>query len=437
MRCKILRLTYFFSLEELSSYLARNSDVASTSIQLNDCELVNFDTLFQNDDFPFVIDNNSTLLSTPAQDPMISTENTISMMTTAADDFILTPVVQEVEMSSNQQSFNLINAQSTVFNEGDTIPIEQVTSNVIRRAPLQLMQQFINIPTNNNVCTNVEDYFVKKSNKRKQVFKFPREDGVMFFSDDNDEDDDVIHSPPNRIALDERGEKATFHEIEQNIDSMEVTVNENLAPLNSKTKSSKSVKKSMIKSENGEHFREICVNCKKVFKRISLHRCKKIPRPQKFPETKSSSPKIKPRVSLNVTLPSTSKSRPQKNKILDGTLPVEKELSVMKSPSPISKSMPKFKVMNIKLSKNDMENMHKCLICNKAFQLKSSLKLHIKLHHTHDICENCNYVAKTKRTFDIHRKNCGKFAADVAKIQNGLKERLMPVRLTRLRSKKQ
>lgn len=52
---------------------------------------------------------------------------------------------------------------------------------IIRRPPLQLIQQVIKFPVVKNARISKAAADLKAANKRKQHFQFPREDGVEFY----------------------------------------------------------------------------------------------------------------------------------------------------------------------------------------------------------------------------------------------------------------
>lgn len=128
---------------------------------------------------------------------------------------------------------------------------------IVRRPPLQIIQH-INIAFPENV--QQEPVKPLHVGKRKQQFKFKREDGAEFVADLEEVQES---SPEKRPKIAEPEVPAPPPPVEViDLDVWESTDG------NEDTD---------VASEVGEVVKELCVGCKKSFKKLSTHKCKKDP----------------------------------------------------------------------------------------------------------------------------------------------------------------
>jgi hypothetical protein len=148
----------------LSNSNSPNQKTDFLELSLDDIPLMDNNTIDLSDILPQNIpDNKLMLLKIPEEKQESSALNDI--MNINLDQSILNEI--EKAMKGNDLIFLTKPAEK---------PIE-----IIRRPPLQLIQQVIKFPAVKNARINKAAENLKVTNKRKQYFQFPREDGVEFY----------------------------------------------------------------------------------------------------------------------------------------------------------------------------------------------------------------------------------------------------------------
>lgn len=205
-------LKQFFT-DELSEYAARNNQLATQSSEfLENVEYQGhflMDNLFQDEDLMYldpedvdqlitcnigtsgVSDESSMSEITPISDKQVSPSSL-----TSNSDWILLPIPENLQnepIISRLDSMEVQHAEAPSSSERAQDADKVYT--VIRRPPLQMVQQVIKYPAKKAIANVIKPK--KCVNKRKQVFEFPREDGVIFMSDGEEERSE----PPPKKSL--------------------------------------------------------------------------------------------------------------------------------------------------------------------------------------------------------------------------------------------
>lgn len=248
------------------------------------------DNLFQDEDFMFLdpieadriisdalTDNttiDSSLLQLSTASLISPGQNQASPPSTpplnASSDWMLMPIpenlqhepfiniLDQIEFGNLETNvIDQIKAASIEHQHNVKVPVVEnfQSSYIVRRQPLQMIQKVVNYPAK-KTTVNVEKT-KKRVNKRKQVFVFPREDGVMFISDGEEE----TEAPPaKRLSLHNEVEFVETPAVQKPAVQVQVVVSPILPPVIAVSISvtPKSSRKRKICSDEGEK----CPTCK-------------------------------------------------------------------------------------------------------------------------------------------------------------------------------
>ncbi|XP_070500801.1 uncharacterized protein [Chironomus tepperi] len=167
-------------------------------------------------------------------------------------------ILDEIEKAVRESEGAFVYQSDEILSTNNEEVIE-----IIRRPPLQLIQQVINFPAVKNARNDKAAEDLKAANKRKQYFQFPREDLVEFYSDEENNinsqnqpitvNDDDGPSSPKKVRLEEPIIELPIIDDKPTETPDESTKREN--------------KKPRFVIEN-------CPRCDKSFKKLSMHKCR-------------------------------------------------------------------------------------------------------------------------------------------------------------------
>ncbi|KAL7017449.1 hypothetical protein ACKWTF_010384 [Chironomus riparius] len=139
--------------------------------------------------------------------------------------------------------------------------VEEVVE-IVRRPPLQLIQQVIKFPVVKNARVDKKAEDLMASNKRKQAFIFPREDRVEFYSDEENNE----NSQKQPITVNDDAPSPKKAKLEETI--IETPTIDEIRPTNILSESPQ------IEKKKPRFVIEKCPRCDKSFKKLSMHKCR-------------------------------------------------------------------------------------------------------------------------------------------------------------------